>query len=145
MPDSEMKELFIKNLKRILKEKNCMASELAQGINVRKSTVSNWMNGLSLPRMEKVNEICGFLGVERSELFKDELNDLTDGITELAHTVSEMRNQLLDGVPKTRQEADKQKEAILLEQYRQLNTEGQTKAVEAVENLTYNPKYAKEE
>ena len=61
----------MENLKRILKEKKCLASELAEGIGVRKSTVSNWMNGLSLPRMDKINKICGFLNVERSELFED--------------------------------------------------------------------------
>lgn len=71
MSDSEMQKIFVENLKRILKEKKCLASELAEGIGVRKSTVSNWMNGLSLPRMDKINKICGFLNVERSELFED--------------------------------------------------------------------------
>ena len=71
MSDSEMQKIFEENLKRILKEKKCLASELAEGIGVRKSTVSNWMNGLSLPRMDKINKICGFLNVERSELFED--------------------------------------------------------------------------
>lgn len=71
MSDLEMQELFIKNLKRILNEKHCLSSELAEGIGVRKSTVSNWMNGLSLPRMDKINRICGFLNVNRSELFED--------------------------------------------------------------------------
>ena len=71
MSDSEMQKIFVENLKRILKEKKCLAYELAEGIGVRKSTVSNWMNGLSLPRMDKINKICGFLNVERSELFED--------------------------------------------------------------------------
>lgn len=71
MSDSEIQKIFVENLKRILKEKKCLASELAEGIGVRKSTVSNWMNGLSLPRMDKINKICGFLNVERSELFED--------------------------------------------------------------------------
>ena len=71
MSDSEMQKIFVENLKRILKEKKCLASELAEGIGVRKSTVSNWMNGLSLPRMDKINKICGFLNVERSELLED--------------------------------------------------------------------------
>ena len=71
MSYSEMQKIFVENLKRILKEKKCLASELAEGIGVRKSTVSNWMNGLSLPRMDKINKICGFLNVERSELFED--------------------------------------------------------------------------
>ena len=71
MSDTEMQKIFVENLKRILKEKKCLASELAEGIGVRKSTVSNWMNGLSLPRMDKINKICGFLNVERSELFED--------------------------------------------------------------------------
>ena len=71
MSDSEMQKIFVENLKRILKEKKCLASEPAEGIGVRKSTVSNWMNGLSLPRMDKINKICGFLNVERSELFED--------------------------------------------------------------------------
>ena len=71
MSDSEMQKIFVENLKRILKEKKCLASELAEGIGVRKSTVSNWMNGLSLPRMDKINKICGFLKVERSEHIED--------------------------------------------------------------------------
>ena len=71
MSDSEMQKIYVEKLKQILKEKKCLDSELAEGIGVRKSTVSNWMNGLSLPRMDKINKICGFLNVERSELFED--------------------------------------------------------------------------
>lgn len=142
MPDSEMKDLFIKNLKRILKEQNCMASELAEGIGVRRSTISNWMSGLSLPRMEKVNQICGFFNIDRSELFKDDIERLRlVGGGELVQPITETRNELLGDLPRTRQEGERWKENILIENFHKLNTKGKQKAIEDVEDLTYIEKY----
>lgn len=141
MSNSTMEDLFVKNLKRILKEQHCMASELADGIGVRKSTISNWMNGRSLPRMETVNTICGFFNINRDELFKDDsINPISGGDT-LAHSTMETRDQLLGDTPRTRQEAEDWKENILMENYRKLNAKGKEKAIESVEDLTYIEKY----
>lgn len=144
MSDSEMQELFIKNLKRILNEKHCLSSELAEGIGVRKSTVSNWMNGLSLPRMDKINRICGFLNVNRSELFEDPTKNTEQDKKEKKsddYYLSDKRKALDkkidqfndDGIQKMSDYAD---DIIKIPEYRKENTSHQTSALNAAHERT---------
>lgn len=66
--NSYYKEIFAKNLKRLLVEKNKTQSDLVDDLNLSKSTVSSWATGVRLPRMDKVDMLANYLGVTRSEL-----------------------------------------------------------------------------
>lgn len=69
MPNDVINELFTTNLKKMLKEKNMTYSELSNKIGVKASTVSMWMNGSNLPRMELLAEISEALGTSIAALF----------------------------------------------------------------------------
>ena len=80
MPEKDVKQIFIKNLKYYLKKKGITQAELAKHLKVSKSTISNWMSGLTQPRMNKVDAICELLEINRSDLMeekkdKDNYND----------------------------------------------------------------------
>lgn len=70
MSDNELKAIFSSNLKKYVKKKNTNFTELAKEIGVGKSAVSNWINGLSLPRMDKIDLICNYLNISRSDLLE---------------------------------------------------------------------------
>lgn len=74
MSDAEFKrisKIFAKNLKAILNAKNMTQLELANRLGVSKSTISNWLSGLSMPRMSKINEICKILDIDIIMLIED--------------------------------------------------------------------------
>lgn len=71
MSEKEMNKIFARNLKGILKSKNVSQVELANRLNVSKSTISNWISGLAMPRMETVNAICDILDVDILLLIDD--------------------------------------------------------------------------
>ena len=43
-------------------------ADLAAYMNTSQASVSNWVNGVKLPRMDKFDRICEFLGCNRSDL-----------------------------------------------------------------------------
>lgn len=43
-------------------------TDLAEYIGVSQATVSNWYKGTKMPRMSKIDMICKFFSIERSEL-----------------------------------------------------------------------------
>lgn len=76
MPD--IKDIFVDNLKYYLKLRGKTQADLAKYLNVSKPTITNYITGVNLPRMDKVDKICEFLFIRRSDLLekrKEETND----------------------------------------------------------------------
>lgn len=61
-------EIFGKRVKKELKEQGRTQTELADFLNVRKSTVSEWVNDNNEPPMEVIVEIAKFLRVSTDYL-----------------------------------------------------------------------------
>ena len=43
-------------------------ADLAAYMNTSQASVSNWVNGVKLPRMDKIDRICEFIGCSRSDI-----------------------------------------------------------------------------
>lgn len=71
MSENEIQNIFSHNLKDLVQKNGCTYTELADALNIRKSTVSNWINGISLPRMDKIDKICNYFNIKRSDLLED--------------------------------------------------------------------------
>lgn len=78
MNDTDINEIFASNLKFYVKLKGVTYSELAKEIGVGKSTVSNWLKGLSLPRMSKIDSICNYLDISRTALLEKNIEKELD-------------------------------------------------------------------
>lgn len=65
-----IKDDFSNNLKYFLKLRNKTQAELAKFLNVSKATITNYITGVNLPRMAKVDDICKFLDIEKNDLLK---------------------------------------------------------------------------
>lgn len=50
-------------------------AELADYLGVTQASVSNWVNGVKIPRMDKIDKICEFLNCTRSDLLVGESQD----------------------------------------------------------------------
>ena len=62
------REKFSKNLKRIMDISGKKQVDLINDLSLSKASVSSWVNGTRLPRMDKVDLLANYLKVKRSDL-----------------------------------------------------------------------------
>jgi transcriptional regulator with XRE-family HTH domain len=122
MSEDEIKKVFAKNLNNYLYLNGKTQADLYRYMGVSSATVSNWCNGLKMPRMDKIQAICNWLGIEKSDLLEHKSN-IQEGRLSTDVTPNEFQH---------------------LNKFRSLNPAGQNKAVEYVNDLADNPKYQKD-
>lgn len=66
--EETVREVFKKNLTRLLTEKQTTQKALADYMGVSTATISDWKKGKIIPRMDKVDKLCTYFHVSRSEL-----------------------------------------------------------------------------
>lgn len=70
MNADDVKIIFKENLNYYLDLRDKTQLELSKYVGVSNTAVNNWVNGYTAPRMDKVDKICEFLSVTRSDLFE---------------------------------------------------------------------------
>ena len=69
---SNQKEIFSKNLKRLVTNSNLSQREIAISINVSPQTFNTWINGIAIPRMTSIQLLADYFNVEKSDLIENE-------------------------------------------------------------------------
>lgn len=111
MSDEEIKRIFARNLKKYLEVNEKQPVDLVRDLKIPFSTVSNWINGVKLPRMGKVEMLADYFGIEKSDLLEDKtgvddhyyLNDDTRELAQFLFDNPEYK-VLFDGVRKAKKE-----------------------------------------
>ena len=67
-----IEKVFQKNLVKYLKKYNKTQRELADYLNVSPAIINYYVKGINIPRMDKVDLICEFFGINRSDLLTEE-------------------------------------------------------------------------
>ena len=99
--ENTMKKTFTDNLNRLLRVRGITQAELATYMEVSNTMVNNWVKGYKVPRMDKVDKLCSFFKIKRSELLEqspasDDLPDLTPkDEREIMHMMDEMKEKLM--------------------------------------------------
>ena len=68
MSKPSIREIFKQNLNQLFINKNVTQKALADFIGVSTATVSDWRKGKVFPRMDRIDRICQFFHIDRSEL-----------------------------------------------------------------------------
>lgn len=76
MSEKEYIETFTKNLKHQLTKKGKTQTELSRDLGLSKTTVSSWFNGYRMPRMDKIDMLCNYFNVSRSDLLEDKSTNI---------------------------------------------------------------------
>lgn len=71
------KEVFAKNLNRLLLKNGKTQSDLVTYMNTTASTVSDWCNGKKYPRVDKMQKLADYFGVLKSDLTEEHTPELT--------------------------------------------------------------------
>jgi hypothetical protein len=74
---TDFKHVFAKNLRNQLARHNKLQNDLVNDLGLNKSTVSTWINGTKMPRMNTVKRLAAYFGVEKSDLIEDKRNSNT--------------------------------------------------------------------
>ena len=95
--ENTMKKTFTDNLNRLLRVRGITQAELATYMEVSNTTVNNWVKGYKVPRMDKVDKLCSFFKIKRSELLEqspasDDLPTLTQRDS-TAHSKRDMNDR----------------------------------------------------
>ena len=71
MSERELNNIIARNITKQLEIHNKTQLDLAEYMNVTQATVSNWCQGIKMPRMTKIDMICSFFSINRSDLMND--------------------------------------------------------------------------
>lgn len=108
---NNIEETFRINLKKYLKEKKKTQKELADYLEVTPAIVSYYIKGIYSPRMDKIDKITKFLGVERSDLIghnsdliedkstKTENQDISTMVDDLMNNLNSTQSLMYKGEP----------------------------------------------
>lgn len=99
--DMENKAVLIKNLRRYLNLHQKTQREVAAAIDVTTGNFCDWMKGRSYPRVDKLQALANYFGVQMSDLIDDSnvsaqsISDEDQEILDLFHQVPEEKRELV--------------------------------------------------
>ena len=70
--DEKLREDFAKNLKVCMEAAGKKQIDLCHHMHVSSATVSDWCNGVKLPRVDKIVSLSNYLNVDMSELISNQ-------------------------------------------------------------------------
>lgn len=111
---------FSSRLRQAREQAGFTQQDLAEKLGITKSAVGNYENGVSSPKWDVLLRIFDVLQVEPNFLYQDSFSSELSGAVQLTP-----------------------RQSALLSSFDQLNGEGQTKAVEYVEDLVLTGRYKK--
>ena len=71
MSEDDYKRIFAKKLNFYMAKCGKTQNDLVHDFGYRASTVSDWCNGKKLLRMDKIQALADYFGVEKSDLIED--------------------------------------------------------------------------
>lgn len=72
MSEKEYAKVIAKNLRNIAYNAGKTQADIAKDLNISKATVSSWMNGTRIPRMDKIDLLCHYFNVTRTSIMETE-------------------------------------------------------------------------
>jgi len=83
-----IKRLFAVNLKYWLEREGKKQIDLCNHLGVSSATVSNWSTGTKMPRTDKIQAICNWLGIELSDLLTDKRHEQAEVLEKEASKIA---------------------------------------------------------
>ena len=65
------KDIFASNLKKYMKLTQKSRNDISKTLGISYFTVSDWVNGKKYPRMDKVEMLANYFGIQMSDLIEE--------------------------------------------------------------------------
>ena len=103
MTSLEYGKIISKNLKRIAYDNQKSQSDIARELGLKQATVSSWMNGTRIPRMNKIDLLCHYFNCRRTDIMEEHAEDMHNvyasrserAILEAYRTADELTQQMV--------------------------------------------------
>ena len=79
MDNKEYAMIIAKNLRRIMYDHGKTQADVARDLHISKATLSSWMNGTRIPRMNNIDMLCHYFNVKRADIMEEQLKVQTSG------------------------------------------------------------------
>ena len=99
------KNVFALNLRKYMELKGKSRNDISEALGISYFTVSDWVNGKKYPRMDKVEMLANYFGIQKSDLIENKSQSsapeepkLTEGeqmLIDLFRKVPEDKQQLV--------------------------------------------------
>lgn len=70
MNNQEYAKIIAKNLRNIFYRNGKTQAEVSRALGISKATLSSWMNGTRVPRMENIDILCHYFNVSRASIME---------------------------------------------------------------------------
>lgn len=67
----ENKEVMARNIKYYMEQKGVNASEVCEALGIKHNTFSDWVNAKNYPRIDKIELMARYFGVNKAFLVED--------------------------------------------------------------------------
>lgn len=74
------KEIMSKNIKYYLSRKHLNVKDFAKQLGFKYTTVLDWVNGNTYPRIDKIEKMAKYFGVNKSDLVEEHKDNSQDDI-----------------------------------------------------------------
>ena len=71
----ENRAMMGKNIRRLLIEKDITSQELSDRLGISYSTLTDWINGNTYPRIDSIERLANFFGVNKSDLVEEKQSE----------------------------------------------------------------------
>lgn len=71
MNDRNSKAILAKNIRHYMELNHKTRNELCEALGVKYTTLTDWVNGKTYPRIDKIELIADYFGIEKSDLVED--------------------------------------------------------------------------
>lgn len=78
MADDELRRIFATNLNYYLQLNGFNQADLARHMHVSTATTAKWCTGQTMPRIDKIQSICNWLGIEKADLLESQTDQPRD-------------------------------------------------------------------
>ena len=65
------KTILAKNIRYYMEKNQKTRTELCEALGVKYTTLSDWVNGKTYPRIDKLERLAAYFGIEKSALLED--------------------------------------------------------------------------
>lgn len=97
------KKTMSNNLKRYLRINKVSRTQLSENLGISYSTISDWVNGKSYPRIDKIEMIANYFGINKSDLVEDKANqkeiDIANMVNDLMDNLNSNQALMYSGEP----------------------------------------------
>lgn len=74
MSDLGNKKVFSNNLKYYMQLNNKDRNEICKSLDIKYTTLTDWINGKKYPRIDKIEMLANYFGIQKSDLIEERTN-----------------------------------------------------------------------